>query len=166
MITYLVSPHYQPEKTISRSVEVVYGIRHYLNGSAPSIICILASSTHSHLQYAIGAWGGVCKKNLQRLNILYNKIIRTTTYSSFRPMLAPLYTKKFNLFKVDDICNLEIGTIMHKIHSGNTHDNFKRLFTPMNQIHSHATRSATRGAFFWQAASRKYGKRSLKHFGP
>jgi len=30
-------------------------------------------------------------------------------------------------------------------------DNFKKLFTPLNQIHSYRTRSATRGAFFWQA---------------
>jgi len=55
---------------------------------------------------------------------------------------------------------------MHKIHSCNPPDIFKQLFTPLNQIHSYATRSATQGAFFWQAASNKYGKRSLKHLGP
>jgi len=54
--------------------------------------------------------------------------------------------------------NLEIRKIMHKIHSGNPPDNFKQLFTPLNQIHSYATRSATRGAFFWQAASNKWEK--------
>jgi len=46
-----------------------------------------------------------------------------------------------------------MGKMMHKIHSGNPPDILKRLFTHLNQIHSHATRSATRGAFFWQAAS-------------
>ena len=40
------------------------------------------------------------------------------------------------------------------------------FFTSVNQINSYATRSATRGAFIWQAASNKYGKRALKHFGP
>ena len=49
------------------------------------------------------------------------------------------------------------------MHAGNPPDNFKQLFTPLNQIHSYVTRSATRGAFFWQAAENKYGKRSLKH---
>jgi len=34
---------------------------------------------------------------------------------------------------------------MHKIHSANPPDNFKQLFTPLNQIHSYATGSATRG---------------------
>ena len=39
------------------------------------------------------------------------------------------------------------------------------IFTPLNQIHSCVTRSARRGAFFWQAASSKYGKRCAKHLG-
>jgi len=34
------------------------------------------------------------------------------------------------------------------IHSGNPPGNFKQLFTPLIQIHSYATRSATRGALF------------------
>jgi len=103
--------------------------------------------------------------SLRRLNVLHNKIIRAMTYSSFRSKLDPLY-KYLNLLKVVDIYKLEIGKIMHKMHAGNPPDNFKQLFTPLNQIHSYATRSATRGAFFWQAAGNKYGKRSLKHLGP
>ena len=87
------------------------------------------------------------------------------TYSSFRSKLDPLY-KYLNLLKVDDIYKLEIGKIVHKMRAGNPPDNFKQLFTPLNQIHSYATRSATRGAFFWQAAENNYGKRSLKHLGP
>jgi len=55
---------------------------------------------------------------------------------------------------------------MHKFHSGNLPDNFNRLVTLVNQVHCHATRSATRGASFWQMAHTKYGKRSLKNLGP
>ena len=87
------------------------------------------------------------------------------TYSSFRTKITPLY-KKLNLLKLDDICSLELGKIMHKFHSGNLLDNFNYLFTPVNQVHCHATRSATRGAYFWQMAHTKYGKRSLRHLGP
>jgi len=67
-------------------------------------------------------------------------------------MLALLY-KKINLPKVDNIHNQEIGKMMHVIYSGNAPDNFKRLFTSLNQIHSYATRSTARAAFFWQVAS-------------
>ena len=55
---------------------------------------------------------------------------------------------------------------MHKFHSGNLPDNFNHLFTPVNQVHCHATRSASRDAYFWQMAHTKYGKRPLRHLGP
>jgi len=71
-----------------------------------------------------------------------------------------------NRFKLDDIYSLELGKIMHKFHYGNLPDNFNRFFTPLNQVHCHATCSATRGAYFWQLAHTNYGKRSLKHLGP
>ena len=38
--------------------------------------------------------------------------------------------------------------------------------TSLLKLHCHATRSATRGAYFWQMAHTKYGKRSLRHLGP
>ena len=84
------------------------------------------------------------------------------TYSFFRTKITPLY-KKLNLLKLDDIYSLELGKIIHKYHSGNLPDNVNHLFTPVNQVHCHATRSATRGAYFWQMAHTKYGKRSLRH---
>ena len=68
--------------------------------------------------------------------------------------------------KLDDIYSLELGKIMHKFHSGNLPDNFNHLFTPVNQVHCHATPSATRGAYFWQMAHTKYRKRFLRHLGP
>jgi len=83
------------------------------------------------------------------------------TCSSFRTKITPLY-KKLNLLKLDDIYSLELGKIMHKFHSGNLPDNFNHLFTPVNQVHCHATR----GAYFWQMAHTKYGKRSLRPLGP
>ena len=148
------------EKTISRSVETFYRYRHYLNKSA--LKSLYFSVVYSHLQDAIGAWGGVGKTSLRRLNILHNKIIRAVTYSSFRSKLTPLH-KVVNLLKADDIYNLVIGKMMHTIHSYNPSDDFKRLFTPFNPIRSYATRGAGRGAFFWQVASRIYEKRSFKN---
>ena len=65
------------------------------------------------------------------------------------PLDPRLLYKNLNPFKVDDIHNLEIGKITHKIYSVNPPDKFMRLFTSLNQIHSYATRNATQGAFFW-----------------
>jgi len=55
------------EKTISRSVGIFYRIRHYLNERA--LKSLYVSIVCSHLQYAIGAWSGVRKTSLRRLNV-------------------------------------------------------------------------------------------------
>jgi len=65
------------------------------------------------------------------------------TYSSFRTKITPLY-KKLKL-QLGDIYNLELGTIMYKFHYANLLDDFNRLFTLVNEVHCHATRSATIG---------------------
>jgi len=86
------------------------------------------------------------------------------TYISFSTKITPLY-KNLSLLKLDDIYSLEFGIIMHKFHSGNLPDNFNHPSTPVNQVHCHATRSATKGAYFCQMTHTKYRKRSLKHLG-
>jgi len=58
------------EKTISRSVEIFYRLRRYLNERA--LKSLYFSIVYSHLQDAIGAWGGVGKTSLRRLNVLHN----------------------------------------------------------------------------------------------
>ena len=151
------------ENKLSRSVGLFYRIRQYLSDSA--LKSLYFSFVYSHLQFAIGAWGGVGITTLNQLNVLHNKIIRAMAYSSFRTKITQLH-KKLNLLKLDDIYSLELGKIMHKFHPGNLPDNFNHLFTPVNHVHCHATRSATRGAYFWQRAHTKYGKRSLRHLGP
>ena len=87
------------------------------------------------------------------------------TYSSFRTKITPL-CKKLNLLKLDDIYSLELGKIIHKFYSGHLPENFNHIFTPVNQVRCHAMRSAITGAYFWQMAHTKYGKRSLRHLGP
>jgi len=133
------------EKPLSRSVGIFYRIRQYLSDSA--LKSLYFSFVYSHLQFAIGAWGGVGITTVNQLNVLHNKIIRAMTYSSFRTKITPLY-KNLNLLKLDDSYSLELGKIMHQFHSGNFPDNFNRLFTTVNHVHCHATRSATRGAYF------------------
>ena len=150
------------ENKLSRSVGLFYRIRQYLSDSA--LKPLYFSFVYSHLQFAIGAWGGVGITTLNQINVLHNKIIRAMTYSSFRTKVTPLY-KKLNL---DDIYSLELGknhAQSDKFHSGNLPDNFNHLFTLVNQVHCHATRSATTGVYFWQMAHTKSGKRSLKHLG-
>ena len=88
------------EMKLSRSVAMFYRIRYYLSNNA--LRSIYYSLTCSHLQYAIGVWGGAGKTALKRLNVLQNKVLRAMTYSSYKSRVSPLY-KKLNLLKIDDI---------------------------------------------------------------
>jgi len=76
-------------------------------------------------------------------------------HRSFRTKIAPLY-KKLNPLMLDDICNLELRKITHKLTLATFTDKLNRLFTPVNQVHCHVTRSATRGSHFWQMVHTKY----------
>jgi len=60
-------------RKLSRNVGIFDRIRHYLNERA--LKSLHFSIVYSHLQYATGAWGGVGKTSLRRLNVLHNKII-------------------------------------------------------------------------------------------
>ena len=96
------------ENKLSCSVGPFFRIRQYLSDSA--LKSLHFSFVYSHLQFAIGAWGGVGITTLNQLNVLHNKIIRAMTCSSFRTKITPLY--KLNLLKLDDIYSLELGKIM------------------------------------------------------
>ena len=59
------------EIKLPRSVAIFYRIRYYLSNNA--LRSVYYSLTYSHLQYAIGVWGGAGKTALKRLNVLHNK---------------------------------------------------------------------------------------------
>ena len=93
------------------------------------------------LQYAICAWGSATKNSLHRLNTLHNKIIKTISWSSYRCHVTPLFSQ-LNLLKLEDIHQLEIAKLMHSFHSNRTPNTFDRLFTAVNSVHTHETRSS------------------------
>jgi len=67
------------EMKLSRSVAMLfYRIRYYLSNNA--LRSVHYSLTYSHLQCAIGVWGGAGKTALKRLNVLHNKVLRAMTY--------------------------------------------------------------------------------------
>ena len=65
------------ENKLSRSVGLFYRIRQYLSDSA--LKSLYFSFVYSHLQFAIGACGGVGITTLNQLNVLHNKIISAMT---------------------------------------------------------------------------------------
>ena len=132
-----------------------YKLREYL--STNELKMTYFSLVYSHLQYAIGAWGSATKTSLHRLNTIHNKIIKTISWSSFRCHVTPVY-RQLNLLKLEDIHQLEIAKLMHNFHSNRMPNTFDRLFTAVNCVHTHETRSST--SYFCHPVCSQYGKRS------
>jgi len=151
------------ESKLSCYSGIFYRIREYL--STNELKMIYFSFVYSHLQYAIGAWGSATKTSLHRLNTIHNKIIKTISWSSYRCHVTPLYSQ-LNLLKLEDIHQLEIAKLMHNFHSNRMPNTFDRLFTAVNSVHTHKTRSSTSGQYFCHPFCSQYGKRSIKFKGP
>jgi len=72
----------------------------------------------------------------------------------------PVYSQ-LNLLKLEDIHQLEIAKLMHNFHSNRMPNTFDRLFTAVNSVHTHETRSSTSGQYFCHPVCSQYGKRSI-----
>jgi len=113
----------------------------------------------------IGAWGSATKISLHRLSTIHNKIITTINWSSYRCHVTPVYSQ-LNLLKLEDIHQLEIAKLMNSFHSNRMPNKFDSLFTAVNSVHTHETRSSTSGQYFCHPVCCQCGKRSMKFKGP
>jgi len=68
--------------------------------------------------------------------------------------------------KLEDIYQLEIAKLLHNFHGSRMPNTFDRLFTAVNFVHTHETRSSTSGQYFCHPVCFQYGKRSIKFKGP
>ena len=60
--------------------------------------------------------------------------------------VTPLYSQ-LNSLKLKDIHQLEIAKLMHNFHSSRMPNTFDRLFTAVNSVHIHETRTSTSGNY-------------------
>jgi len=151
------------ESKLSCHSGIFYKIREYF--STNELKMIYFSLVYSHLQYAIVTWGSATKTSLHRLNTLHHKIIKTISWSSYRCHVRPLYSQ-LNLLKLEDIHQLGIAKLMQNFHSNRMPNTFDRLFTAVNSVHTHETRSSTSGQCFCHPVCSQYGKRSIQFKGP
>ena len=94
-------------KKISRSIGVMYKLRHYINLSM--LVNIYYSLIYPHLIYAVQVWGSACKTELNKLLVLQKKAVRMMTFNDQIPQIpGPLYNSNplfyvLKILKIDDI---------------------------------------------------------------
>ena len=125
---------------ISRNVGILSRLK---NTVPPNILKTLYHSIIlPHLSYGVVAWGGTCKKELNRMSVLQRKAIRLIHLSKYNAHTGPLF-RKLNALMVHDINKLQCCKLVLKKQQNQLHPNISRLFSPSCNLHSHNTRQAS-----------------------
>ena len=164
-------------KKISRSIGLLYKIRHFVNKNIMKMLYY--SLIFSHLTYAIENWGSADNIHLNRLLIIQKRAVRILSNSnrrqddySFIPS-DPLFFK-MEILKVYDIFKIRIAKFIFKSLDKSTPSNFHSWFNLTKDIHNHNTRSKyididksikTRNLFVPSARTTHYGLKLTKVLG-
>ena len=156
------------EKKLSTACALISKLRYYVDQK-----CLLQyyyAHVYSHLQYAILAWGSTNKTTLNKLNVLYRRVVRLLTLHGplqnfFKYNEEEIHgnIKNIELFKsteiltIEDIYNLELAKFMHKASTNSLPDCLNEIFTRSPY---------PRRLFVLPAIRSNKGERSLRYAGP
>ena len=126
---------------------------------------IYFSLFHSHLQYGIVVWGNACTTFLCRIRTLQNRAIRLISSVPLRTNLSPYY-RKHRILRVDELYRFEVSKVVHKYFSNSLPPVFDDFFIPAKHVHSHYTRSSSKGNIYLPPPNSNLTKRSIDYSGP
>ena len=86
------------------------------------------------------------------------------TFSDFQSHTNPLFIK-LKLLKFDDLVYLHTALLMFDFHAGNLPEYFGDFFIPVNKIHHHNTRLASRSCYSLPKVRSNYGKFNIRFIG-
>ena len=71
---------------------------------------------HSTLQYSLINWGRACQTHLHKIEVLQNKIIRTSLFRLLRYPTNLLYAQ-FGVLRLEDMINMEFAKFLYKFNN-------------------------------------------------
>ena len=130
--------------------------------SQDALIVLYYGLVQSHSTYGLLAWGTANKTNIQSLQVLQNKIIRTMSGVRRNEHVANniLYTY-LKILKIEELYFLEIAKFMYLYHHNKLPELFSPYFNVVKNIHPHVTRSTTRKNYFVPHVNSNSAKKSL-----
>ena len=129
----------QLSNKISRNLYFIRSAKNQL--TKLSIRTLYYAYIHSILNYGILLWGPMGKKEkLKRLIIQQKKVLRVIEGCKYNDSTAGLF-KKWNILKLEDICNLEMGKFCYEFYKDELPVPVKKLLLPNSVVHEYNTRS-------------------------
>ena len=147
---------------IIKFTSIFYKIRNMLNLDILKMIYF--SFVHSHFVYGIEIYANTYMKNINKLVILNNKILRILQNVSRDTHIVELYTK-FNTLHIPALHNCQILKLVHKFtyHHDKLPAIFSNYFTRNYMFHSYNTR--TKDSLRVDLFASSMGQRSIKYKG-
>ena len=112
-----------------------------------------------YLNYAILAWGNSTSQ-CNKLLLLQKRAVRILSKTSYRSHTNPLFAE-LNILKMDDLFNLNLGKFMFKYKHGLLPASTNDCFKSVSSVHSHGTRSASKGDYYVNYNRTSLSKNSL-----
>ena len=112
-----------------------------------------------YLNYAILTWGSTTLY-LNKLFMLQKKAVRIINNAGYLDHTTPLF-RNINILKLSDLYYFNLGKFMLKYTRDSLPHNFDSLFILNSSVHSHDTRSSSRGDFFVKQNRTSYFKNSI-----
>ena len=136
---------FQFKQVLTKMIAGNYSLNMVKNLLPPrSKLLVYFANVHSHLNYAISAWGPMLKaRDLKKLKTQQNKSIRLIYNIGKRTRLLPLY-KKANILMISDLINLSLLKISYRYINGILPVRIANLFNLSNHQHNTRNRNSLR----------------------
>ena len=150
-------------KKISKTVGMLYKLRHYVNKQTLIMLC--HSLIYTHINYGILSWGSASKTSLYPLKVALNRLIRCVSFTCEKKVsMSPLF-RQFKLLQLWDVYNLELGKLMFKYFKEQLPSNFTKIFEKLENIHQKNTRQNSHTKLHLKRTNTKKAQRSLAFAG-
>ena len=149
-------------KKISKNNGVLYKVKHILQSEY--LYTLYCSLVLPYLNYACEIWGNNYESRLHNVIILQKKAIRIVAKAGYIDHTSPLF-KRFNCLKFVDIVKLNTLLIVYKARNNILPYNIQNMFSPSTSVHSHNTRSSSKGNFSVKFCKTKLRSMSISIIG-
>ena len=125
---------------ISKIIGVIARLRHFVH--LCTLLNIYSSLIFPYLSYGLAAWGQAAKTHLQKLLVLQKRVLRLMYFFEPRAHAVSLFITS-NILPINMLYVETVSSLMYDVSRLSVPFNISDLFTQVNKIHTHKTRSSS-----------------------
>ena len=149
-------------KLVKPLVSSLVRLRHFVPQS--TLLNLYRSLIFPYLSYGLIAWCQASKSNLNKVLMLQKRVIRLVHFLPYRDYSLPFFVSS-NILPIELLYFETVSVFMHDGSNDTAPENLCDAFTRSGQIHSHNTRSASAGNFYFKASGLNLMRNSVARFG-